>query len=74
MKQDMAVSLKSKLSEIPLPLLATLFLVGTSLLLRLIFAWSSIAHLPATADEAFVALQAKMIFHGARPLLALGQP
>jgi hypothetical protein len=74
MKQDIAASLKSKLSGLPLPLLATLFLVGTSLLLRLIFAWSSIAHLPATADEAFVALQAKMIFNGARPLLALGQP
>ena len=53
---------------------ATLFLLGIAILLRLIFAWTSLTNLPATSDEASVFLQAKMIAHGERPLLCLGQP
>jgi hypothetical protein len=68
------ISLNSRVHGVPLPILTTVFLLGISLLLRFIFAWSSLEHLPVTSDEASVVLQAKMIFDGQWPLLCLGQP
>lgn len=54
--------------QIALPLLAV------AMLLRLFFMSTSLMHLPATSDEASLALLAKMIWNGAFPLLFMGQP
>lgn len=49
-------------------------LIAAAFILRAVFAWFSLANLPATADEATIALMAKMIAHGDFPLLFMGQP
>ncbi|MGW8195423.1 MAG: discoidin domain-containing protein [Desulforhopalus sp.] len=51
-----------------------LLLLAIALFLRLFFMWTSLIHLPATSDEASLALLAKMIWKGDLPLLFTGQP
>jgi hypothetical protein len=49
-------------------------LLAVALLIRFVFTGLSLAHLPATSDEAIIPLMAKMITRGDFPLLFLGQP
>lgn len=49
-------------------------LVCAALFMRLAFAWISLTELQVTGDEASLALLAKMIHNGLRPLLFIGQP
>ena len=51
-----------------------ILLIFAALTLRVLFIWASLSYLPATSDEASLALLAKMISRGARPLLFIGQP
>ena len=63
-----------KLQKAPWFIVLPLSLCCIALLLRGLFAWTSLAYLPATSDEASSVLLAKMIFRGLRPLLFVGQP
>jgi hypothetical protein len=68
------VFMRFKFQKAPWSIVLPLVLLGIAILLRGLFAWTSLAHLPATSDEASSVLLAKMIFRGLRPLLFVGQP
>jgi hypothetical protein len=74
MKLNKFYSVNSTWHGVPLSIVLTLSLSAIALLLRFVFAWTSLENLPATSDEASNVLLAKMIVHGELPLLFIGQP